>query len=294
MKILKDNKAILPFLVISAIFFISLSCVDLQKKIRWRSLRNTLTEEAAKFSGDPSIVIKDLKRGWIINLDENIKLPSASLVKVPIMASCFYAAANGKLDLNSRVLLEARHKAGGSGEIEGKPNGTAFTIEELIDLMIIQSDNTATNMLIDLLGFDYLNACFKKFGLEDTNISRMMMDMKSRRMGIENYTTARDMALVFEKIYTGHLINRKVSLRCLNILKQQKMQDRIPARLPDDIAVAHKTGLEKGICHDVGIVFTNNGDFLICALTKHHDKSARRAKRLISKIAFLTYNSYTK
>lgn len=294
MKILKDNKTILPFLVISAILFISLSCSDLQKKSRWRILRNTLTKEVAKFSGEASIVVKDLKRDWVINLGENIKLPSASLVKVPIMASCFHAAANGRLDLNSRILLEARHKAGGSGEIEEKPNGTAFTAEELIDLMVIQSDNTATNMLIDLLEFDYLNSCFKEFGLKDTNISRMMMDMKSRRLGIENYTTARDMALIFEKIYAGHLIDRKISLRCLNILKQQKMQDRIPARLPDDIVVAHKTGLEKGICHDVGIVFTGNGDFLICALTKHHDKSARRAKRLISKIALLTYNSYTK
>ena len=160
--------------------------------------------------------------------------------------------------------------------------------------MIAKSDNTATNMLIDILGFDYLNKCFKDFGLEHTNINRKMMDMKSRSRGIENYTTASDMALIINKIYDGVLINREISKKCLDLLKMQSVKDRIPKLLPKDLNVAHKTGLERRVCHDAGIVFTKKGDFLICALIKHNYKSSRRAKRLISKLALLVYNYFEK
>jgi beta-lactamase class A len=120
-----------------------------------------------------------------------------------------------------------------------------------------------------------------------------MMDFSDRKNGIENYTTARDISYILEKIYRGELINQKISKQCLELLQRQKMRDRIPARLPANTIVAHKTGLERGICHDAGIVFTPNGDFLICVLVKHKNKTARPAKKFIAQLAFLAYNYYT-
>ena len=125
--------------------------------------------------------------------------------------------------------------------------------------------------------------------MANTNLSRKMMDFSERRAGIENCTTADDIAYILDKIYHQELINNDISKKCLGLLKLQKIKDRIPAKLPPDTVVAHKTGLERGICHDAGIVFTDKGNFLICVLTRHKNKTSRLAKKFIAQISFLTY-----
>lgn len=263
-----------------------------KRKVAWSILEEKIKQEVASFPAETGIFIRNLSRGWQIAINQDKSFPSASLVKIPIMASFFYAADEGKVMLNETLELKAKHKASGSGSLKDSTLGTAFGIEKLIELMISESDNTATNMLIERLGFDYLNSCFKKLGLKDTNISRRMMDFKSRKEGIENYTTAKDQAFLLERIYNKTLINKDLSLRSLEYLKTQKIRDRIPAKLPPETPVAHKTGLEKGICHDAGIVYTNKGDFLICVLTKHEDKNSKKAKEFIAQISYLVYNYF--
>ena len=107
---------------------------------------------------------------------------------------------------------------------------------------------------------------------------------------MENYTTALDTAKLFRSMYFGRLISKKVSQKCLAILKKQKINDRIPGLLPSGVAVAHKTGLEYGVCHDAGIMYTSQGDFLICLLVKHTNPTARTAKRLIASISKEVYD----
>lgn len=200
---------------------------------------------------------------------------------------------NGKITLKDTVSLKSSEKVRGSKILGNKPPGSVFTVEELLEPMITQSDNTAANVLIDFLGFDTLNAYFKKMGLKSTNISRKMLDFEERKEGEENYTTAEDMGYLLERLYHKNFLNKDVSERCLVLLGQQKINDRIPRKLPKNgTFIAHKTGLEKHICHDVGIVFTQKGNFIICVLIKHKDKLARQAKKLISDIALLTYNYY--
>lgn len=264
-----------------------------KRNLAWQALDKKVTDEVNNFHAEVGVIIKDLNQGWQIIHRQNKLFPAASLVKIPIMFSCFYAAENGKISLEGKVPLNDTYKVPGSGWLKNIRGEAEFSVAQLIDLMITESDNTAANMLIDLLGLDYLNKSFKKFGLRNSNLSRKMMDFSDRRDGIENYTTARDISYILEKIYRGELINQKISKQCLELLERQKMRDRIPARLPSDTIIAHKTGLERGICHDAGIVFTPNGDFLICVLVKHKHKTARPAKKFIARIAFLAYNYYT-
>ena len=264
-----------------------------QKKFSaFQELKKQLEAQISLFPGEAGIIIKDLDTGWVISFRDSELFPSASLVKIPIMAACFYAAQQGKIDLQEIYRLQETDKVPGSGELKLIPPGTEFSIAELIELMIAKSDNTAANIIIERLGFTYLNAAFKDLGLENTNISRKMMDFKSRGKGIENYTDCRDLTYILTSIYHKALISRKISLLSLELLKQQTINDRIPAKLPTGILTAHKTGLERGICHDVGIVYTKKGDFLICVLTRHKNKTSRIAKRFISQIAFLTFNFY--
>lgn len=262
-----------------------------KKKAAWLDLKKLLAREAADFKGEAAMVVKDLKLGWEISLNKDKLFPAASLVKIPIMAACFYAQAEGKLSLRDKLALKASAKTPGSGILKNMPAGSSLSVERLIELMITESDNTASNMLIDLLGRDYLNAFFKREGLKNTNLARKMMDFRYRRKGVENYTTAYDISLLLERIYRGEFLNRPVSDKCLAMLLRQRLKDRIPRKLPRDTPVAHKTGLERNVCHDAGIVFTPGGHFLICVLTKSKN-GFRQVKDFIADISLYTYNNY--
>jgi len=290
------KKRILFFCLILSILLYSSFRVwnnlQVKRKIAWETLKGEIKKELDSFPGEAAILIKDLKRGNQISINQYHLFPSASLAKIPIMAACFYAVRDGKIELAEALRLEPPQRVSGSGNLKNSSPGAEFSVQKLIELMISESDNTATNMLIERLGFDYLNDCFKKLGLKNTNILRRMMDFESRKEGKENFTTVSDLAFLLEEIYHHRLINRRYSQMCLEFLKKQKIRDRIPAKLPEYTTVAHKTGLEKGLCHDAGIIFTPKGDFLICVLTKHRAKTAKLAKGFIAQIALDTYNCY--
>ncbi|MCM8782922.1 MAG: class A beta-lactamase-related serine hydrolase [Candidatus Omnitrophica bacterium] len=267
--------------------------LEKRKKIL-RDLKNDILEEAGRFNQRYALLIHDLRTGYKLGLNEEMLFPSASLVKVPIMACVYCADKEGVIRLNQKIILKNTHKASGSGGLKNLPEGTTLEVEELVRKMISKSDNTVTNILIDLLGFDYLNDCFKRLGLKNTNIYRKMLDDKARSKGLDNFTNALDTDYILEKIYRRELIDKNVSEKCLDFLKQQKVRDRIPAMLPSDTIVANKTGLENGVCHDAGIIFTKEGDFLICVLTSHNFKTAQPPKQFISRIAQRLYLAFNK
>jgi beta-lactamase class A len=262
-----------------------------KRKSSWLALKRYIKQQSLAFNGKIGLVVKDLQTGLTIEMNSDDTFPSASLVKIPIMAACFKAVQEGKIFLKDKLVLRQVDIVSGSGVLKGVPAGRVITVENLIRLMVTRSDNIAANMLIDKLGRNYLNAFFKQEGLKNTNLSRKMMDFSHRKKGIENYTTPEDISFILEKMYNKQCINAEVSNQCLSLLKLQKVNDRIPKRLPEGVVVAHKTGLERQVCHDAGIVFTGQGDFLICVLTKTK-AGFKPAKRFISKVAAYAYNTY--
>jgi len=264
-----------------------------KRKKAWANLEKSIKSRVKKFKGTVGLEIKDLDKNWEISINKKTLMPSASLVKIPIMMACFYAAQDSKISLKDRVRLKASKIVGGSKVLSKEPDGKLFSVDELFSPMITESDNSASNLLIEFMGFDTLGVYFKKMSLKNTNISRRMMDFQEREDGVENYTTAEDMAFLLEKLYRRSFLNKSVSERCLALLGEQKINDRIPKMLPKEgTFIAHKTGLERSVCHDVGIVFTGKGDFLICVMVRHKNKYAQPAKKLIADIALLTYNYY--
>lgn len=256
----------------------------------WQELQQDIRSEIAQFKGESGIVIKDLKTEWEFSHEENKPFASASLAKVPVMAACYLAVNQEKIKLEDNIALKNSDKLTGFGTLKGMDAGSVFSVQTLIELMITESDNTATHMVTNLLGLNYLNTAFEHFGLNATRLSRKIADYKMRDKGYENYTTAADMAMLFEKMYRGRIVNPSHSENCMNVLKQNRMKDRIPKLLPVDTVVAHKTGLENGICHDAGIIFTPQGDLMIIALTRHENSNSVPSKEFISKIALHTYN----
>ncbi|MFH1640819.1 MAG: serine hydrolase [Candidatus Omnitrophota bacterium] len=304
MKIKKISLYVFLFAALTfSFYFFNLNYVSLQdarrkslayenRKYAWIGLTEKLLNEIKQFKGEAGVVIKDLETGWEFSYGQESLFPSASLAKIPVMSACFLAARDGKIRLKRSVTLKSYDKLTGSGMLKDMHAGISFTLEELIGLMIYDSDNTATGMITNIMGIDYLNEAFKTLGLRDTNLSRKIADYHSRNKGIENFTTAKDTAYILENIYRKTLIDKGVSEKCLSLLKLCRTNDRIPRYLPAELAVAHKTGLERGVCHDAGIVYTPKGDFLICVLTKHANPDSVLAKEFIAKLALYTYTYF--
>jgi beta-lactamase class A len=137
------------------------------------------------------------------------------------------------------------------------------TLEDLYTLMIILSDNTATNILIKHLGIEQINRTLHKLGLTHTKLNRLLFDSEQSALGIENYISAREIGNLLEEMYYGRLISQEASVQMLHILKKQRLNSKIPFLLPKNLEVAHKTGEDTGITHDVGIVFAKQ-PFIVC------------------------------
>jgi len=222
-----------------------------------------------------------------INKDEPFS--GASLMKVPLMACCFLADREQKLNLEDTYVLKESDKTPGSGVLKYRKAGEEFTLLGLIEYMISESDNTASNILIGKLGFDYINDCSKRLGLENTEFQRFIMDLKSRKKGIDNLISAGDLAYLYEKIYKEELVDKEASLKMLKFLSNQKVKDRIPRYLPKDIKIAHKTGTIRGIIHDAGIIFTDKVDYILCVLTGGKTGYGP-AKAFIAKVSEFVYH----
>ena len=155
------------------------------------------------------------------------------------------------------------------------PAGTEVTVRELIRHMIVESDNTCANMLIDMVGMDAVNATMQELGLSHTVLRRKMMDFAAASQGRENMTTASDMGRLFELLFNGQCVDGAYDMEMLEILKGQEDNCILPAQLPNMIPVAHKTGELDGIYHDCGIIYDKKNPFVLCILAEGIENEAQ-------------------
>ena len=257
----------------------------------WQEMTSGLANVSASYRGNVGIYLKDIQTGktWEYNPDR--LFPSASLIKLPIMAAVFEKINAGELTLDTQMKLTRRVRWGGSGSLKWARDGTSLSVMEILYKMIAESDNTATRMFIEQLGIDFLQQEFARIGLFHTKIYPEGLSLTSGRVTRENYTTAREMAGLLERIYDGKLINKESSGQMLDVLKQNKSRSRLRRGLPIGWEIGHKTGLLRRSCHDVGIVFPPRGDYIIAVLTSNVPNYSS-AKDFISRVAKLTYKYY--
>lgn len=257
----------------------------------WQVFTAALQDRSRRFGGSVGYIVKDFRTGNVVERNAEQAFPSASLIKLPILAAAFQAVDEGKLTLTAPVTLRRQDKRGGSGILKLAYSGSVFTVRELLEYMIIYSDNTATELIVEMLGYDYLQNTFARLGLQDTTIHPDGFRLTARHISDDNMTSPRDMAFLLENIYRRRLVSPEASAEMLDILKHQKLRDRLPRFLPAGWEIAHKTGLLRKACHDCGIVFSPGADYMICVLTSH-DTTYRIAKRFIASLGRLTYDYY--
>ncbi len=259
----------------------------------WTQLTERLKKMVSHHRGNVAIYLQDLKTGQTWTYHPNELFPAASLIKLPIMIAVFSRIHSGELSLSQTMALHRHNRVGGSGTLKWQPDGTRFTISQLLDHLIRESDNTAANMLIEAVGgIPYIQSQLPRVGLVYTQIHRQGMSLRSGYVAKENYTTVSEMAMILRKIYKGQMIDTTSSRLMMDYLLLRKpVRSRLAKALPAGWEIAHKTGLERRACHDSAIILTPKGDFILAVLTGKN-RAYRPAKQFIINIGRLTYRYY--
>ncbi|MFC0414319.1 serine hydrolase [Cytobacillus solani] len=227
------------------------------KKIDFDELREKVYTEASRCKGRVGLIIEaEDKR---IEINSEGRFSSASLIKVPILVECFRQSGKGTLDLQQSIQIALVEKVGGAGVLQALSGNLKLKIIDLMTLMIIVSDNLATNLLIDLLGMDQINQGMKELNLHQTELNRKMMDFTALNNGVDNYTTASDMLTCLKEICQNKILSNESASKAKEIMENQQFNNKLSDQIDLDIfKVANKTGELLGIEHDCAIIQYEN------------------------------------
>jgi beta-lactamase class A len=235
--------------------------------------------------------IKDIQTGKTFVLNENEVFPQASSIKIAILFEVFKRAEEGSLKLDERIDLAPDKKVAGSGVLYymGFPS-LSLSVRDLCVLMVVLSDNTATNLLIDRVGLESVNKRLDALGLPATRLRRRMMDLKAAAEGRENVSTPREMMTLLEKIWAGALLKdplRKALIDILCIEKESPLRSGVLA-VAEDVPVAEKPGELEAVRCDSGIVLLPDRPYLISVMTTYlkRDADGNPAIAAVSRLAF--------
>ena len=192
------------------------------------------------------------------------QMAPASMIKLFVMAKTMQDVHDGKLSLDEKITIKKNDAVGGAGVTTWYNAGEQRTIEQLMTVMITDSDNTATNILIDRLGMQNINRYLQQQGFRDTVlVYKMMMGRKGKK---KNLSSVRDIGSLFSRLYYHQLVGEQEDELMRDILCQQHDKECFPAALPD-YEIAHKTGEVNDVYVDGGIFFGQQEDFVLVILS---------------------------
>jgi beta-lactamase class A len=255
--------------------------------------------------GEVAVAVKHLRTGETFFHNADQMMPTASLIKFPVMIEYYQQVQEGRIRPQEMVRLREIDKVPGSGILtEHFSAGTTFPLADAVRLMIVFSDNTATNLVLDRIGLESTNHRLDSWGYVNTRIYAKLFrsqtalpTQRSREFGLGS-TTAREMVHLFEKLHEGKLVSPEASKAMLDHLKACEDRERMPRLLPDGTVVAHKTGTIEEARTDGGIIYTPSGPVVLCVLTnKNSDKSWKsnnEAVMLCARVAKEVYDHFAR
>lgn len=277
-------------LAIPAIFvFASAACAAQTpaKKADWKA---ELQKVIADTPFDSAVYVKDVASDDTFEYRADRIFPSANLIRLFVLWDLFDRAGHNELKLDEPVTFDSS-KAVYGGILHKFQSGVVLRLEDLAQIMLSVSDNTATNLLIDRLGMDKINASIQSLGARETLLARKMMDAEAKKKGKENLTSAEDVGLVLEEIL-------KTSPRMLDMLSVQKNIYRLSALLPfqdpDELEpiLAHETGELPGVGHDAGIFFYRTPHPVIVVVLTEHTPSFQAGCAFEAQVGRIVYNAF--
>lgn len=241
-----------------------------------KELQQQIEELTQPYGSSVSVCIIDASNGNYCHVNSDKALVSASMIKLAVLCEYMHAVDNGQLDPADRVALKNMNVVGGTGLIQTERHAS-YTYDELCRYMIMYSDNTATNVLINKLGQDAINERVQALGRKNTSLNRQLMALNTNT---ENWISARDAATILYKIKNGTAASSAMCAKALEYLSKQTDNEGMAEGISSG-AFAHKTGSLRSMRHDGGIVLGKH-PYVIVALC---DIGAGNANKLMKEIA---------
>lgn len=230
-------------------------------------LASDLSRTAASYDGVMGIFVKDLTSGETFAVNADTVFPQASSIKIPILIELMRQAQAAKLNLAERVEIHRSRLVGGSGVLQFfSENGSALSLRDLAALMVVLSDNSATNLIIDRVGMENVNTMLAGLGLDKTVLARRMIDIAAEQADRENRSTPRQMAALVELLNAGKMLDAEHTQMALEILEYPK-DSPLRAGVPPAITVAEKPGSLSGAQCDSGVVLLEGRPYVISVMT---------------------------
>ena len=182
-----------------------------------------LAPQLAALGGDTGVYIRNLVTGEVWQRGEDVPVVAASVIKIPVMIEAFRQAQAGELSLEEMHALEDWERLPSCGTLKAMHAGIEMTLLDLIKLMIIVSDNAATNIMIRRVGIPRVNETLAALGCEKTRLNRLLFDSEASRRGVKNFITAGEMGMLLEKLWRGEVVSKEASHQMMEILEQRNM-----------------------------------------------------------------------
>jgi beta-lactamase class A len=282
----------LALLFLLSTAFAQVTPLNPKQEILWEKLGFTVSEVDKALDGVLGVAILDVKSGQKLVLHEDEVFPQASSIKIALLAELYHQVQTGKLKLTDVYTVQASDLVPDSDIMGGLTAGvTRLTLRDLATMVVAVSDNSATNVLMDRVGMENVNAWMDSLGLKQTRLRRKMMDLKAAQEGRENISTPREMMTLLEDLLSGKLMNRELTKDFMQLLSTHK-ESFIPRELPDGLKIANKPGELEGVRNDSGVVFVENRPYVICVMTTflRNERDGEAAISKISGVAFRLFD----
>jgi beta-lactamase class A len=262
---------------------------------------------AAAFHGDVAIAARVVNTGgpahvYALNGDRRVK--TASTIKIAVMTEAFFQIKDGKLHLDDPITLQAADRVQGSGILQDMQPGLRFTLEDAMTLMIVESDNTATNLVLDRVGISNVNTRMVSLGLTNTKVFKKVFTPLNRPLTDEErefglgVTTPNEMVKLLEMIFRRQILDRDSCGRMLDIMKKQRDHDSMQRYLltEPNVTIASKSGALDDVRNDVGLIYTPSGTIAFAAFAfNSKDKQwtpDNEAHLTLAKLARAVYDAW--
>ena len=267
-------------------------------------LESSLPQILKSHRGKVAVAVKHLKTKAQFQYRATEPMPTASLIKLPVMIEVYRQAATGKIDLDSMVTLRAEDKVPGSGILSPHFSaGTQISLRDAIRLMIAYSDNTATNLVLDRIGIKSIAETMETLGLSNTKIhakvfrrETSVFPERSKRFGLGS-STAGEMVALLEQLHHGKFGGKEATNEMIEHLLHCQDKTRFARFLPADTKIAHKTGAVSKVRCDAGIIYSPSGPIALCVLTAENvdrrwvdDNAGNRLCARVAKVVFEHFN----
>jgi beta-lactamase class A len=233
----------------------------------WLRLGDQLKAQVAAFPGVAGVAVRDLTGGLEFQINGDELFPTASTIKIHVLAQLLARAEAGEIDLAERITMPVPDPVLGSGVLAYLQGPVELSLFDLATLMIIVSDNVATNICIDRAGMAETNILIQSLGLKSTRLRRKMMDHLASVREEENVSTPAELVELFRLLHQGKP-SPWVAQSCLEILKKPTL-GFLDRGLPSHIAVANKPGLVEAARCDAGLVYLPRRPYAIAMMTKY-------------------------